>query len=119
MPGRDSVIEVDAIEVARPGAGGIWNAPGNVQFYGAVDVVLDSPASVRAVDLSFDNNDTYRIEALTASGWNEIGSVAPSKTVGMARHLVTLGKEAAGVRRICVTALGGDGQYSLGHLLVR
>jgi arabinofuranosyltransferase len=119
VPGPNSVIEVDEVELSRPGEGGIWNAPGNVVFKGSVDVVLNQPTSFSSIDLSVDNNDVYRVMALTDAGWSEVASVNPGKGVGMARHIIPLAKELAAAHRIRITAVSGDGQYSLGHLVLK
>lgn len=117
IPGPHSVMEVDASELSAPGEGGMWNAPGNVQFYSAIEVVLDDPVTIASVDLSVDSNDTYRVDVLGSDGWHEIGKIGPVPKVGMARYVVPVSGAIVNVRRVRVTVLGGDGMYSLGHLV--
>jgi arabinofuranosyltransferase len=119
VPASSGVVVARAEQLNKPTAGGAWDAPGNIRFGRALEVQLASPASFSEIDVSVDNNDTYTLEVREAGAWREVGRIAPSGGVGMARHQVRLQQPAAGATAVRLTADGGDGLYSLGHVLLK
>jgi arabinofuranosyltransferase len=119
VPAATRAVEVEAAQVAKVVDSGEWDEAGNVIFPKTLDVLLPAPRSFNRIDLSVDNNDIYRVEALTAAGWQQLAIVTPTTNQrGVVRHRILLEREIAGASRIRLTALEGDGMYSLGHLLL-
>lgn len=119
-PVLDEAIRVPLSSLTQVKSSGIWNGPGNVVF--TLDVLIDLPEAIdiRSLDLSLDHNDTYRVEILTADGYIPIGDLLPIEGSGLARRQLSvpdlpLSMKATQVR---VSALEGDGMYSIGHLVI-
>jgi hypothetical protein len=97
-----------------------WDHPANVLLGPeGLAVRVDRASRVRAIDLSVDENDTYRIEIFRrgVSVWRT--EVAPHRERGgLAVHRIDLPTplDVAVGDEIVVTPLDGDGFYSLGHL---
>jgi arabinofuranosyltransferase len=119
VPAATRAVEVDAAHLTKVVDGNEWDEAGNVIFPKTLDVLLPAPRSFSLIDLSVDNNDTYSIDALTAAGWQRLALITPTNRHGVARHRITLEREMVGASRIRLTALEGDGVYSLGHLLLQ
>ncbi len=99
-----------------------WNAPGVVVFDEAgATLRYDTLKTGSTVELSADNNDTYRLEFFRED--SALASVEVPPIVnggGLATHVVDVPVAArAGFDTIRVTPVAGDGAYSLGHLTVR
>lgn len=116
-------LSVDVLAVSRVvEQGAAWNAPGHIVFDREVDFMLPSPQTVEALDLSVDWNDSYRIEAIV--GWHEVPIAVisadgpPPSGTGVVRRRFELPDAIEDVTAVRVTALGGDGAYSVGHLVV-
>lgn len=112
-------VEVAIGQLGRIVDGGPWDAPGIVHFKNMLEIVLPTPRSIEAIDLSVDHNDTYRIDVLTPYGWEAVARIKPVAPVGMVRHQIVLDYEVLTVRKIRLTALYGDGGYALGHLVLK
>lgn len=119
IPASLQPARVDDVRLVTPVEGGAWDAKGNVVFDYALEVALGSTRSFSQVDLSADHNDVYRVDALTGSGWQEVGRIGPHRQPGMARYRMALDKEIVGATMIRVTALSGDKKFSVGHLLLK
>jgi arabinofuranosyltransferase len=119
IPSSTRPIEVEAARLDRLIESGPWNAAGNVAFDRIVEVILPAPTTFGTLDLSVDCNDTYRVDSLTDAGWHELTRITPRTAGGMVRHVVDLGTQVAAARRIRITALSGDGMYSVGHLALK
>jgi hypothetical protein len=119
-PVLDEAVRVPLSSLKQVKSSGIWNGPGNIVF--TMDVLIDLPEAIdiRSLDLSLDHNDTYRVEILTADGYIPIGDLLPIEGSGLARRQLSvpdlpLSMKATQVR---VSALEGDGMYSIGHLVI-
>ncbi|MEY3338077.1 MAG: hypothetical protein RL245_1069 [Pseudomonadota bacterium] len=119
-PVLDEAVRVPLSSLKQVKSSGIWNGPGNIVF--TMDVLIDLPEAIdiRSLDLSLDHNDTYRVEILTADGYIPIGDLLPIEGSGLARRQLSvpdlpLSMKATQVR---VSALKGDGMYSIGHLVI-
>lgn len=109
---------LDALD--RVKTSGVWDAPGNIVFSQDVLVELPERRTVKVVDLSVDHNDMYRIEFLTNEGYLPVGDILPIAGSGIVRHRVTVPSLPFDMRttQIRVSAIEGDGLYSLGHLVI-
>lgn len=96
-----------------------WDAPGNLVFSSSIDIQLDRDSSFDQIDISLDNNDTYALQVLSAGAWVPIMQIPPKRGVGMVRHQLVLPEKTPPSRTIRLTAVSGDGMYSIGHLIVR
>lgn len=96
-----------------------WDAPGNVRFPNALEVGLERELRIRELDLSADNNDTYRVDVLSGGVWTPVATIDPVYGAGLVRHRLTLAHPAAPTQLVRITALDGDGMYAVGHLIVR
>jgi hypothetical protein len=119
-PVLDEAIRVPLSSLTQVKSSGIWNGPGNVVF--TVDVLIDLPEAIdiRSLDLSLDHNDTYRVEILTADGYIPIGDLLPIEGSGLARRQLSVPDLPLSMKatQIRVSALEGDGMYSIGHLVI-
>jgi hypothetical protein len=98
--------------------GGEWNAPGNHLFTTDIIIELGGPRSFSFLDVSLDNNDTYRLEMATEKGFLPFHSIAPAGGVGLARREIRFGRTLGPTTHLRIVAVSGDGLYSLGHLIV-
>lgn len=102
--------------------GAAWDAPGNYQFRCPSHcraLELDWPAlqHAKAVELSTDNNDAYRIAFFR--GEQELGTadIKPRSASGLRVVRLPLPRAAeSGFDRVGVLPLYGDGRYALGHV---
>jgi hypothetical protein len=99
-----------------------WAHPTNVVFTKTgVFVELPKPHSAPAVHLSLDNNDQIKIQFRLDNRIVGQGDLKPKPgIVGMASHRVEVPEEArlSGYDAIRVVPVDGDGNYSLGHLVL-
>jgi arabinofuranosyltransferase len=111
-------VEIDALQ--RIMSLGAWNAPGNVQFGVAVEVHLPAKINLTSFDMALDNNDSYNVEYLIDGKYVQLIEVGPTptNTGGMVQYIRKLDDSTAPTDRIKITALSGDGLYSLGHFKV-
>ena len=119
VPASSGMVVARAEQLGKPTAGGTWDAPGNIRFGSALEVMLPGPASFSEIDLSVDNNDSYILAVRDGAGWRDVGRIAPSGGVGMVRHQLKLQQPVVDTSALRITADGGDGRYSLGHLLLK
>jgi hypothetical protein len=96
-----------------------WDAPGNAVFFSSIDIQLNGDISFDHVDISVDNNDTYELLVLVDKDWVPVTQILPNWGGGMARHVIQLPEKTPPTSTIRVTALAGDGMYSVGHLIIR
>jgi arabinofuranosyltransferase len=101
-----------------------WNAAGNVLLGDRLLLVkLGRLRHARRLEISTDANDRHRVSFLRGS--TEIGASilprVPGAPPGMHVHRIRVPLEVArsGYDRLLVTALEGDRQYSVGHVLLR
>lgn len=112
-----SVVAESDVKAIR-NAGTPWNAPGNIVFDRALDIVLSKKMDVVSIDISVDNNDVYEIAGFRNHEWVQLATISPINTSGLARHKITLKDTVSDVEKIRVEAKSGDDMYSIGHLLV-
>jgi len=119
-PVVDEAVRVPLASWSQVKSEGIWNGPGNVVF--TIDALIDLPESIeiKTLDLSLDHNDTYRVEILTADGYIPVGDLLPIEGSGLARRQLTVPDLPISMKatQIRVSALEGDGMYSIGHLVI-
>ena len=119
-PVVDEAVRVPLASLSQVKSEGIWNGPGNVVF--TIDALIDLPESIeiKTLDLSLDHNDTYRVEILTADGYIPVGYLMPIEGSGLARRQLTVPDLPISMKatQIRVSALEGDGMYSIGHLVI-
>jgi arabinofuranosyltransferase len=103
--------------------GSSWNAAGNVilsRAGGSLNVALGAVSRAPRVELSLDGNDVYRV--LFVLSGEELGSleVGPAPGGGMAIHTAAAPPAALerGYDEVRVRPIRGDGNYSVGHLLL-
>ena len=99
--------------------GGEWNAPGNQIFVTDLVVELGAPQVFKFLDISLDNNDTYRLDIATERGFLPFHTIYPAGGYGLARREVRFSQSIGPTTHLRVVAVSGDGLYSLGHLIVR
>lgn len=119
-PVLDEAVRVPLSSLKQVKSSGIWNGRGNIVF--TLDVLIDLPEAIdiRSLDLSLDHNDTYRVEILTADGYIPIGDLLPIEGSGLARRQLSVPDLPLSMKatQIRVSALEGDGMYSIGHLVI-
>jgi hypothetical protein len=97
-----------------------YNDPRAIQFTREVIIKLDRPQIATGIDISLDNNDVYQIELLDKDNDVVKGFVFwKAKCKGMCRHTRSFENENINdlkVHSVRVTALSGDGRYSVGHI---
>lgn len=122
-PEPTRTIGIDRLAtVQQPGAA--WNGAGTVSLDASgVIVTLGHTSRANTLDISFDNNDEYVVRYV--DGEDEVGQQvvkrsADSPNKGLAVRTVTVpaGASRAGFDRLVVIPRGGDGMYSLGHLVL-
>ena len=120
---RDQPVTVDQNALSEPKRENtFWALPSNVIFGQAgLAVKLPAVAHPKSIELSVDNDDTYRVEGLLA------GQRVYSKEIrlrenggGLAVHSlpVSAGDAPRGIDEIFVTPLAGDGNFAVGHVRV-
>jgi len=109
-------VPISALAILR--SEGAWNAPGNTVFARELLVDLGSKRAISGIDISLDNNDTYRIETGSGGKFLPLHTIVPVAGHGLARHRVELPAPTAPASHLRIVALSGDGMYALGHLLV-
>jgi hypothetical protein len=119
-PVIDEAVRVPLSALSQVKSEGVWNAPGNVVF--TIDALIDLPEAIeiQSLDLSLDHNDTYRVEILTADGYIPVGDLLPIEGSGLARRRLSVPDLPLSMKatQIRVSALEGDGMYSIGHLVI-
>jgi hypothetical protein len=122
LPGSKGVERRRASELATVRWNGTaWDAPGTYKFWcpsscRALELDWPAPEHAKAVELSVDNNDAYRIAFFR--GDRELARVdlKPRSASGLRVERVTVPPAAdAGFDRVGVLPLYGDGRYALGH----
>lgn len=111
------VIDINRLQNIVEGVG--WDAPGNAVFSSSIDIQLNGNISFDQIDISVDNNDTYELMVLAGQDWLPVTQILPNWGGGMVRHVIRLPEKTPPTTTIRVTALSGDGMYSVGHLIVR
>ena len=93
-----------------------WDAAGNIVFENGLIVETRSDAPIRAMQLSLDYNDHYQILVNDRYYFEVRSSAHRVKNGGMVSHDIKFDWPIR-VRTVKVTAVRGDHQYSLGHLI--
>ncbi len=119
IPRSSKIAHADAANLNKPVDGGSWSAVGNVQFSTILNIRLDHKISFGEIDISVDNNDTYRIEVYSDGKWLEVATILPSPTAGMVRHKIILLTPTPMTDNVRVIAVSGDEAYSVGHFIVK
>lgn len=120
---RDQPVTVDQGALSEPKRENtVWALPSNVIFGPAgLAVKLSAVAHPKSIEISVDNDDTYRVEGLL------VGQRVYSKEItlrenggGLAVHslAVSAGEAPHGIDEIFVTPLAGDGNFAVGHVRV-
>lgn len=101
--------------------GGAWNAPGNKQFQKTLEINLTDKVKISSIDVALDNNDVYHFEYYDGKKYNDMITIGPSKANrgGMVRYQQKLKTITIPTSRIRITAISGDGSYSIGHLRLK
>lgn len=120
---RDQPVSVslaDVSELKRENT--FWAVPSNVIFGSAgLSVKLGGTLRPKSIEISVDNDDTYRVDGLLG------GQPVYSKQIalrenggGLAVHSlpVAAGEAPLGIDEIRVTPLAGDGNFAVGHVRV-
>jgi len=119
IPRTSEVVVVSSEQLNRIVGSGPWNAPGNIEFSRSLEVSFDRDMSPEFIDISVDHNDTYSVETLSDGKWTEVALLTPSAGNGMVRYQIKLKEPTPSSHRVRVTAVSGDGMYSVGHLILR
>jgi hypothetical protein len=112
---------VNVMDLSDPKPRGYgWDGPGNVTFGRQLVVSLVDIQHPDALRLSLDGNDRYSIGLMEDSDQVGILRVGPSQVVGLELYILTVPEEATerGIDSIVIEGVEGDGNYSLGHLLL-
>ncbi len=104
--------------------GTLWDAPGNLILEKGVPLVIEAASTDflgKQLQFSTDHNDSYMIRLLENERviWSHL--VKPnSERRGLIYHIVEIPNEPliSSANSISITAVSGDGRYSLGHLKV-
>lgn len=99
-------------------AGGPWDAPTNKIFEKTLEITLPQKIKVSSIDVAFDNNDSYRIEFYDGKKYHSPLNIGPRNNSrgGMVRYQERLKAATTPTDQIRITAISGDGKYSIGHL---
>jgi hypothetical protein len=111
------------LQTARK-SGDVWNETGNVVLGPeGILILADSMLHAKAIHISLDNNDYYRIVYL--AGERETGETGITPHVlpspgGLYVHQLTVPETASlqGFDRLWITGSEGDGRYSIGHIIL-
>lgn len=109
-------VPLSALAIVR--TEGAWNAPGHTVFAKELVVDLGQRMEIRGLDLSVDNNDTYRIDIASDFGFLPIHTIGPVPGQGITRHEIRFASPTLPTTRLRIVAVSGDGMYALGHLFV-
>jgi len=115
------VVQRDLAAYSKPvNEGTSWDRESNLLIEENHIVEFATPAlpTVREVDVSLDNNDTYAIELRGDQTRTLTLGPTPNRK-GLVHYKRAVDPPVTGVRAIRVRPLSGDGSYSLGHLIVR
>ena len=116
--GRVPPVEVEIGDLSPQIVLGVpWDDPHNKVFDSAIEVQLASPINLSSIDLSLAPNARYRLECSTAKGYQRIAEIDRGPG-GMDRHRISVPQPNPMTDRIRITAIDGDGSYSLGHLFL-
>lgn len=119
IPRSSRIAHAEAVNLSVPVDGGSWSAIGNVQFSTILNIRLEHKTSFREIDISVDNNDTYRIEVYADGKWLDVATIKPSPKAGMVRHQITLPSPTPVTDSVRIIAVSGDEAYSVGHFIVK
>jgi hypothetical protein len=98
-----------------------WNKPSNLIIEGrnTVELGVSPPRAVAEVDISLDNNDTYELVLVGATGTRTL-SLGPDRDAqGLARYIQKIEPPLEQVGAIRLRVLRGDRIYAMGHLILR
>ena len=113
------IPSVNAEDVKTIAAEGTpWDAPGNIVFYTALDIIFKETTDLKSIDLSLDHNDTYEISVIRDNESVLVATIKPRDVGGLAHHKIELRTAEPNVKAIRIKAQSGDDMYSLGHLRV-
>jgi arabinofuranosyltransferase len=94
-----------------------WDDPSNKIFDSAIEVRLPTAVQISSLDVALASNGKYLLEYQTSNGWQRIAEVGRGASM-MDRHRISLPQPTPMTDRIRITALDGQGLYSLGHLIL-
>ena len=128
LPKHDLVIRLSRRVVQRDLAlyaavvpdGTTWDKPGNliIEANHIVEFATRDRPTVRALDVSLDNNDRYAIEIRGDQTRSLTFGPTPEKK-GLVRYLQQIDPPVTHVTSVRVVPVSGDYAYSLGHLILR
>ena len=93
-----------------------WDAPSNTLFESAIEVRLPSPIAITSIDVSLSNAGKYLIEYQKDGAYVRLAEFGPTDHPEMVRYQLKLEQPTAMTDRLRITAVGGDGRYSVEHL---
>ena len=117
-------VDADSLAEIR-NSGTRWNARGTVRILAGQTLIvnLDRQRTASTIDISFDNNDRYELRFFDQG--TEVSRLTAERTErgpakGLWRESYDMPPDARdrAFDRIHVTAQGGDGAYSIGHLII-
>lgn len=118
IPPSSKIVYAQASQLTNMVDSGPWDATGNTRFPYVVEIDLGTGKEVRKIDISVDQNDLYTVEIFSGREYIIVARIPPTTVPGMKRHHFVLATPTPATDRIRVVAEGGDGRYSLGHLVV-
>ncbi|MDX2023956.1 MAG: hypothetical protein SF187_27195 [Deltaproteobacteria bacterium] len=116
---RQVVVASAALAAAKP-EGFAWNHPSNV-LVGSAGLVtnVDTAATVTRLEMSTDNNDAYAVEIRRGEAALWTGQATPVVGNGLHVHVLPLPMIAVQPGdEIRIVPRGGDGHYSVGHVIL-
>lgn len=119
-PAWPLALPLAVLSMPKP-EGFVWNHPSNVLVGSAGAIITaDAPAQVTRLELSTDNNDVYAIDIRRGDAVLWSGKATPAiNGGGLHVHVLPIPPLALQPGdQIHVLPSGGDGHYSLGHLVL-
>ena len=119
VPLRSETVQIDYADlntIVAPGTPS--NSATVLPLKYGVDVQLSAPMQIRAMDLSLDHNDRYKIEIWHNGAFAVIGRLSPSPGPGMARYRIAMDRELPPTETVRISVTSGDSRYALGHFII-
>jgi hypothetical protein len=112
-------LSLEQLSEPKP-RGHAWDGPGTVKFMNRVVVSLGGVVHSEILSISLDGNDSYRVSWMAGDETAGLVVVEPAGGVGLEVYSLTTPEEAVllGFDSIVIEVDRGDGDYSIGHLLL-
>ncbi|MBW2522718.1 MAG: glycosyltransferase family 39 protein [Deltaproteobacteria bacterium] len=111
----------DYAKVVREGTD--WDKRTNLIIEGnhTIELKPEGRPTVREIDITFDNNDTYEVKVFGKGGPRilHIGPTKKKKAKGLVRYQEPVDPPVERASMITIRPIAGDRAYSMGHILVR